>query len=157
MHFGFALDLSDIDLLNIDLLDQRYTHLDLLDTDIPSKHFICFQDVLKASSRHALKKSSRYVFKMSSRHVFKTSSRHVFKTSSRHVFKTSWRRLQRNSFSSSKTSSRHLEDVLTTWRRFVLEDKKLLRWRRVEDQQMLAGKLTASNFWQFLNYSLGRD
>ena len=28
MHFGFALDLSDIDLLNVDLLDQRYTHLD---------------------------------------------------------------------------------------------------------------------------------
>ena len=104
MHFGFALDFSDTDLLNTDLLDQRYTHLDLLDTDIPSKHFICFQDVLKASSRHALKKSSRYVFKMSSRHVFKTSSRHVFKkssrhifkTSSRHVFKTSWRRLMRN-------------------------------------------------------------
>ena len=30
MHFGFALDLSDIDLLNVDLLDQRYTHFDLL-------------------------------------------------------------------------------------------------------------------------------
>ena len=29
MHFGFVLDLSDIDLLNVDLLDQRYTHLDL--------------------------------------------------------------------------------------------------------------------------------
>ena len=38
MHFGFALDSSDIDLFNIDLLD---THLDLLDTDIPSKHFAC--------------------------------------------------------------------------------------------------------------------
>ena len=47
MHFGFALDLSDIDLLNIDLLDQRYTHLDLLDTDIPNKYFVCLQDVLK--------------------------------------------------------------------------------------------------------------
>ena len=56
MHFGFTLDSSDIDLLNIDMLD---THLDLLDTDIPSKHFIlsprrlknlfktCLQDVLK--------------------------------------------------------------------------------------------------------------
>ena len=32
MHFEFALDLSDTDLLNIDLLD---IHLDLLDTDIP--------------------------------------------------------------------------------------------------------------------------
>ena len=124
MHFGFALDLSDIDLLNIDLLDQRYTHLDLLDTDIPSKHFICFQDVLKASSRHALKKSSRYVFKMSSRHVFKTSSRHlqrnnfclprrvedIFKTSSRRfarclqdVFKTPSTRLGRQKIVMLKT------------------------------------------------------
>ena len=42
MHFGFALDSS-----NIDLLD---THLDLLDRDIPSKHFACLQDVLKTSS-----------------------------------------------------------------------------------------------------------
>ena len=33
MQFGFALELSNIDLLNIHLLD---THLDLLDTDIPS-------------------------------------------------------------------------------------------------------------------------
>ena len=40
MHFGFALDLPNIDLLNIDLLDQRYTHLDLLDSDIPSKVFM---------------------------------------------------------------------------------------------------------------------
>ena len=46
MHFGFALDSSDIDLWNIDLLD---THLDLLDTDIPSKHFVCLQDVFKVS------------------------------------------------------------------------------------------------------------
>ena len=46
MHFGFALELSDIDLWNIDLLD---THLDLLDTDIPSKHFVCLQDVLKTN------------------------------------------------------------------------------------------------------------
>ena len=33
MRFGLALELSNVDLLNIDLLD---THLDLLDTDIPS-------------------------------------------------------------------------------------------------------------------------
>ena len=37
MHFGFALELSNVDLLNIDLLDA---HLDLLDTDIPSKYFV---------------------------------------------------------------------------------------------------------------------
>ena len=68
-------------------------------------------------------------------------------------------RLQRNNFSSSKTSWRRLEDVLkmfckhilkTSWRRLehisqdvlktswrglqdVLEDEKLLRWRRLED------------------------
>ena len=39
-HFGFALDLSDIDLWNIDLSD---THLDLLDTDITSKNFVSLQ------------------------------------------------------------------------------------------------------------------
>ena len=36
MHFGLALELSNIDLWNMDLLD---THLDLLDADIPSKFF----------------------------------------------------------------------------------------------------------------------
>ena len=114
MHFGFALDLSDIDLWNIDLLD---THLDLLDTDINSKHFLWLQDVLK------------------------TSSRYVLKTSSRHVFKTSSRRLQRNNFSSSKTSSRRLcktfsrrlgrrkiVTLKTCWRH--LQD---MSWRRLQD------------------------
>ena len=95
MHFGFALELSDIDLWNTDLLD---THLDLLFpdkyTDIPSKYFVCLHK--------------------------------IFKTTSRHVFKTSSRRLQPNNFSSSKTSSRCLQDVL--------EDVKMLRWRRVEDE-----------------------
>ena len=47
MHFGLDLDLSDIDLLNIVLLD---THLDLLDTNTPSKHFVflsrCLQDII---------------------------------------------------------------------------------------------------------------
>ena len=56
MHFGFALDSSDIGLLNIDLLD---THLDLLDTDTLSKQFVCLQDVLKTSSRHVFKTSLR--------------------------------------------------------------------------------------------------
>ena len=56
MHFGFALELSNVDLLNIDLLD---THLDLLDTDIPSKYFACLHNVFKTSSRHVFKRSSR--------------------------------------------------------------------------------------------------
>ena len=82
MHFGFALALSDIDLLNIDLLDQRYPHLGLLDTGISSTHLL--------------------ISKMSSR------------------------RLQRNNLSSSKTSSRRLEDILKTSRlEDVLEDQKL--------------------------------
>ena len=62
MHFGFALDSLDMDLQNIDLLDA---HLDLLDTDIPSKHFVCLQDALTCPRR---------VFKTTSRHVFKTFS-----------------------------------------------------------------------------------
>ena len=44
MHFGFALELSNVDLLNIDLLD---THLDLLDTDIPNKYFACLHNVFR--------------------------------------------------------------------------------------------------------------
>ena len=56
MHFGFALELSNVDLLNIDLLDR---HLDLLDTDIPSKHFAFLYNVFKTSSRHVFMTSSR--------------------------------------------------------------------------------------------------
>ena len=47
MHFGFTLDLPDIDLSNIDLLD---THLDFLDTDIHNKYFFCLQNVLETSA-----------------------------------------------------------------------------------------------------------
>ena len=39
MHFGFAIDSSDIDLWDTDLLDAD---LDLLGINILSKHFICF-------------------------------------------------------------------------------------------------------------------
>ena len=46
------------------------------------------------------------------------------KTCLDHVFMF-WTRLQRNNFTSSKRSWRHLEDVL--------EDEKVLRWRRLED------------------------
>ena len=103
MYFGFALDMSGIDLWDIDLLD---TDLNLLDTDIPGKHFVCLQDVLK------------------------TSWRHVFKTSSRNALKTSWRlftvtifclprRLQevlREAFKmpSKLFASRHLQNFLKT-------------------------------------------
>ena len=55
MHFGFALDMSDIDLRNLGLL---YTHLDLLDKDISSKHFVYLQDVFKTCLQDVLKTSS---------------------------------------------------------------------------------------------------
>ena len=63
MYFGFTLETSDIDLLDIDLLDRD---LDLLGTNISSKHFVCLQDVLKTFLRHVFKTFSRYVFKTSS-------------------------------------------------------------------------------------------
>ena len=111
--------MSNVDLLNIDLLD---THLDLLDGDIPNKYFACLHKVFKTSSRHVFqtswrhvfKTSSKHVFKTSSRHVFKTSSRHVFKTSSRHIFKTSSRRLGRHKIVMLKTCWRRLQDVFNT-------------------------------------------
>ena len=130
--------------------------------------FVCFQDVLKTSSRHVSETSSRYVFKTSSRHVFKTSSRnvfktssrhifkassrHVFKTSSKHVFKTSSRLLQGNNFSSSKTfyemSSRRFQDVLKiSWKtkNCYAEDMLKTSSRRLEDEQMFGGLLPFVN------------
>ena len=56
MHFGIALELPDIDLWNVDLLD---TYLDLLDTDFPTKYFVCLHSVFKTPSRHVFKTSSR--------------------------------------------------------------------------------------------------
>ena len=53
-------------------------------------------------------------------------------TSPRHVLKTSSTRLQRNLFSSSKTFSRCLEDVLkTSWRRLenILQDVFKTSWK----------------------------
>ena len=60
MHFGFTLELSNVDLLNIDLLD---THLDLLNTDIPSKYFAFLHNIFKRSSRHVFKTCLQDVFK----------------------------------------------------------------------------------------------
>ena len=66
MHFGLAIDLSDIDLWNIDLLD---THFDLLDTDITSKNFVWVPDVFKTSSIRLQDMSSRRLQDMSSRRL----------------------------------------------------------------------------------------
>ena len=60
MHFGFPLELSDIDLWNTGLSD---THLDLFSSDkyadIPSKYFVCLHKIFKRSSRHVFKTSWR--------------------------------------------------------------------------------------------------
>ena len=110
MHFGFPLDFSDIDLLNVDLLDQRYTRLDLF--------------VSKTSWRRLEDMSSRRLQDISSRRLQDMSSRCLEDIFSATIFRL----------------PRHLEDVLKTCsRRFVrclqdiLEDEKFLRWRRVED------------------------
>ena len=60
MHFGLALELSNVDLLNIDLLD---THLDLLDTDIPSKYFAFLHNVFKTCLQDVFKTCLQDVFK----------------------------------------------------------------------------------------------
>ena len=57
----------------------------------------------------------------------------VLKMSSRHVLKMYSIRLQRNNSSSSKLSWRRLEDDLKKSCKDVVEEEKLLRWRRVED------------------------
>ena len=109
MHFGFALELPDIDLWNTDLLD---THLDLLSRDkyagIPSKYFVCLHKIFKRSSRHVFKTSSRHVFKTSSRHVFRMSSRHGLKMSSAQQFFVFQDVLKKNCYAEEvlKTSSR---------------------------------------------------
>ena len=136
MHFGFALELSNVDVLNTDLLD---THLDLLDTDISSKYFVFFF-VSIMSSRRLQDMSSRRLQAMSSRRLQDMSSRrlqdmswrrlldvfcvtifclprclqHVFKTSykmsSRLLFKMSSRRLGRRKIVTLKTCGRRLQD-----------------------------------------------
>ena len=83
MHFGFALDSSDIDLLDTDL--------DLLDTDISSKHFVCLQDVFQTCPEDVLKMSSALQFFVFQNILKNCYAEDMLKTSSRHVSKTSWR------------------------------------------------------------------
>ena len=76
-HVGFALDLPDIDLSNIDLLD---THFDLLDTDIISKNFVYLRDVLKTCLQDVLSVTISRLPRRLARgleNVFKTSSRRL--------------------------------------------------------------------------------
>ena len=101
MHFEFALDLSDIHLLNVDLLDQRYTHLDLFFS--------------KTSWRRLQDLSSGCLQDMSSRRLQGMSPRRLRKTSSRRLGKMSSRRLGRRKIVTLKTCWRRLQDM--SWRR----------------------------------------
>ena len=80
MHFGLILELSNVDPLNIDFLD---THVDLLDTDIPSKYFACLHNVFKMSSIDVFETSSRRL-----QGVFKTCLYNVSKACLQDVFDT---------------------------------------------------------------------
>ena len=128
MDFWFSLGLSNIDLWNTDLLD---THSDLLDTDIPSKHFVCLHN------------------------VFKTSLRHVFKTSWRSLqlknfssSKKSWRRLQDILKTSWKTKNRHAEDVLKTSSR-RLQDEQLFTGYIVEQFKLRPAEIGLKQLYSF--------
>ena len=94
MHFGFALDLSDIDLLNVDLLDQRYTHLDLLASKTSSRS-------LQHNNFPCSKTSWRRLEDAFARHLQDVLEdekllcwrrvEDIFKTCLEDVFETSWR------------------------------------------------------------------
>ena len=97
MHFGFALDLSDIDLFNTDLLDQRYTRLYLVfPRRLDDVFKTCLQDFFK-TCLDVLKTSSAWQF-------------FVFQD----VFKTSWRRLQDVLEDEKLLRWRRVEDALKT-------------------------------------------
>ena len=105
----------------------RFVKCRFVRSKIYTFRFVCFQDVLKTSSRHVFKTSSTYVFKTSSRHVFKED-----------VFSVTLFRLPR------KTSfARCLQDVFKTSRKTkncYAEDALKMSSRHLEDQQMFAGK-----------------
>ena len=113
MHFGFALELSDIDLWNADLID---THLDLLSRDkftgIPSILFVSIKSL----------RGLQYIFKTCLQDVFSETIfrlprrlqdvlQGVFKTPSKRLCKTSSRRLGRRKIVALKTCWRRLQDM----------------------------------------------
>ena len=118
MHFGLALELPDIDLWDIDSLD---THLDSLDTNIPSKYLVCLQSVFKICLRGIFKTCLQCVFKTSLQDVLKTCLQDVFSVTIfrltrslqdvlQDVFKTSSRRSGRRKIVTLTTCSRRLQD-----------------------------------------------
>ena len=81
MHFGFALELSDIDLWNTDLLD---THLGLLNPEISIQ--ISPVSILFVSIKSL--RGLQDIFKTCLQDVFKTCLQDIFKTCLQDVFKT---------------------------------------------------------------------
>ena len=131
MHFGFALELSDIGLLNINLLD---THLDLLNTDIPSKCFVCLHDVFKTSSRSFQNMSSRRHKDVFSVTNFRPPKR--LEDVMPDVLKTPWICLGRRKIVTLNTYWRCLQYLY--WRRLedVLKTNKcLLRCSKCKEQE----------------------
>ena len=125
-YFGFVLESSDIDLLDTDL--------GLLDTNIPTKYFVCFQVVLKTSSRHVLRMSSRRLQDMFWRRredVFSVKNFHiprrleeVLKICLVDVFKASSRSLQVVLMTSWKKKNCYTEDMLKTSARHALKNRQ---------------------------------
>ena len=114
MDFGFALDLSDIDLLCVDLLDQRYAHLDLF---VSKTSWRRLQDM---SSKNHQDMSSRRLQDVFSVTIFRLPRRllDVFMTfcemSSRRFQDVFARRLGRRKIVTLKTCWRHV--LKTCWR-----------------------------------------
>ena len=140
MHFWFALDLSDIDLLNVGLLHQRCTHLDLF---VSKTSWRRLQDM---SPRRLQDMSSRRLQDMSSRHLQEMSSRRLQDISSRHLQDMSSRRRQ-------NMYSRHLQDFfrVTTFRlprRFTrcLQDVFKMSWRYLGRRKIV----TLKTCWRLL-------
>ena len=102
----------------------RYWFRPWLDADIPSKHFVCLQDVFKMSSKRYQDMPSIRLQDMLSRRlqdvfsitIFRLPIRleDVFKTSSRRICKTSWKTKNCYAEDMLKTSSRH--GFKTSWR-----------------------------------------
>ena len=101
MHFGFVLELSNADLLNIDLLD---THLDLLDTDIPQVSIFLVSII---SSGRLQDMPSRHLQDMSSRRLQDMPSKLL-----QDAFNVTIFRLPRRFKTSCKMSPRRVQNLL---------------------------------------------
>ena len=115
MHLGFALGSSDKVLWDIDLLD----------TGIPSKHFVCIQDVLRRLRRNhflSSKKSSRHLQDIFAKDVLEDKKKR-YKTMI--VIERYWS---------------HFQDVLKTNKCFLRSDKEhqnvLKVWNKFDMKKM---------------------